>query len=352
MTDMSQKMNDRLFINEDCSMSTQQYVTIHGRYNDSLEQRLSPIINLTWQDHTGNPLIKPTRQNVIADPTLISPDESPDGLWHMIMCGSHGRIIQLTSHDGVTWSEQSCHDWAGFSPSVHRHDGQYYLFYQMNHVPERCWIVCRKSDDLKTWSESWSVLEPDLGWEDMEFRPTCRNPCLTPMPDGTFRLYYSGGVKRIPDLGFEEPANIGVATAPQIEGPYSKHPVPLLAPDNADPYRNIGAGAMKVYYLPEFEAFVGFNNGIYWDTKCEHSRSAIHMLISDDGIDWFDCKTNPIFAPMEKSWKSSLVYQLSVAAYQDRLWMYYNARDGWAEGVEAIGLATAKTVNLKHFCVK
>jgi hypothetical protein len=211
----------------------------------------------------------------------------------------------------------------------------------MNNFPERCWIVMRESGDLQHWSEPKVMLEPDLFWEDMEFRPTCRNACVVRAPDGKFRLYYSGGVKRIPDLGFEEPANIGVAFADAIDGPYIKYPEPLLTPDDNDPYRNIGAGAMKVYYLEEYGLYVGFNNGIYWDKAIDHSRSAIHILLSEDGLYWFDTPKNPILAPVADSWKSSLVYQLCLAAWEGQWRLYYNSREGWDVGVERIGLATA-----------
>ncbi len=322
-------------------MNVTEKKTIWGRYNPALNERLKALIDTKWSDHPQSPVIEPFLKNVIADPTVITPSLSPDGQWHLITCGTYGTLAQWTSPDGLAWERYAFHEWDGFSPFVYPMDGRYYLFYQMNNFPERCWIVMRHSDDLKNWSEPKTLLEPDLPWEDMEFRPTCRNACLTPMPDGRFALYYSGGVKRIPDLGFEEPANIGVAYADKIDGPYVKHTEPLIAPDEDDPYRNIGAGAMKVYYLEAYGLYVGFNNGVYWDKEVEHSRSAIHVLLSEDGLDWFDTPNNPIIAPEPDSWKSSLVYQLCLAAHGDEWRLYYNSREGWEVGIERIGLAVA-----------
>jgi hypothetical protein len=226
----------------------------------------------------------------------------------------------------------------GESPPL---NGKYYLIYQITYNPDRCWLVMRETRDLKTWSEEKNILEPDLPWEHLEFRPTCRNGCIVETPEGGFRLYYSGGVKRIPDLGFEEPAQIGVAFSDRIDGPYTKHPEPLLVPDPADPYRNIGAGAMKVFYLKAHGLYVGFNNGVYLDQETQHSRSAIHVLLSEDGLDWFDVPGNPILAPEATGWKSALVYQLCLAAFEGNWYLYYNAREGWEVGAERIGLATA-----------
>lgn len=316
--------------------------TVYGRINEELVGRLGPLARLAWQDHPENPLIEPFVRDVVADPTVLGPDQTPDGLWHMITCGSHGYLAQWTSSDGLHWERFVHHEWDGFSPFVHPHGGRYYLFYQMNNFPERCWIVCRHSEDLRTWSEPQVILEPDLPWEDMEFRPTCRNACLTPLPDGTFRLYYSGGVKRIPDLGFEEPANIAVASADHILGPYRKNPEPLFGPDADDPYRNIGAGAMKVYHLPDPGLFVGFNNGMYWEEPTRHTRSAIHMLVSEDGLEWFDLPGNPVRYPEDGTWKGALVYQLCLVRRPGEWRMYYNAREGWEKGIERIGLATAR----------
>ncbi len=313
--------------------------TITGRYNPELTRRLQGLVDAAWTDYPNNPVVEPLQKGLIADPTVVTPSLSPDGQWHMITCGGGHKVHQWSSPDGISWTHYAEHVWNGFSPYIYPLNGKFYLFYQINGNPERCWLVMRETEDLKTWSEAKVILEPDLPWEDEEYRPTCRNACVVKDPEGGFRLYYSGGVRLIPDLGFEEPANIGVAYADSIGGPYTKRPEPLFIPDKEDPYRNIGAGAMKVYYLEAYELYLGFNNGVYRDAD-GHSRSCINILLSEDGLDWYDTLNNPILAP-EPGWKSALVYQLCLAVSGDKWHLYYNAREGWEVGVERIGLATA-----------
>ena len=66
------------------------------------------------------------------------------------------------------------------------------------------------------------------------------------------------------------------------------------------------------------------------------SRSAISLMVSEDGIKWIDFPFNPIISPKD-GWKKALVYQLDMVDYNGRKIIYYNARDGWREGKERIG---------------
>lgn len=72
------------------------------------------------------------------------------------------------------------------------------------------------------------------------------------------------------------------------------------------------------------------------DDKEGKSRSAISLLVSKDGINWIDAPFNPVIYPTT-GWKKALVYQLDVVWYKDKVIIYYNARDGWREGIERIG---------------
>jgi len=312
---------------------------IYRRFNRKLTEKVPWE---KWKDHPQNPLVNPPTGNVIADPTVLIPEEAKDKMWHMFTCGSpYQYITHWIAEDGIHWEIKENYDWGGpFSPFLFKENGIYYLFYHQGKSREEIYIVSRNSKDLVHWSEEEVILRPDLSWEMVDLRPTVRNPCLVKTLSGEFRLYYSGGVKIIEDLGFDEPAYIGVAISDNILGPYKKRKDPLIKPDKNDPWRNIGAGAMKVYYLKEESIFVGFNNGIYRG-RDNRSHSAIHLILSEDGYEWFDSPFNPILKP-EKGWKKALVYQLDVKKVGDELLLYYNARDGWKEGIERIGLATCK----------
>ncbi len=293
-----------------------------------------------WRDHPGNPLLAPWNGEVIADPAVLTPEETPDGRWHMYLCTNRAEILHLTSPDGLTWERRELYPWGGFSPFIIRDEGRYLIYYQqLVRRPTEVYIAGRESADLQTWSEEQEILRPTLAWETLVQKPTVRNPCLTRHGD-LYLLYYSGGVRVHPELGFEEPANIGVATAASPLGPFEKRAVPLFADDPADPRRNLGAGAMKVYRFEEYDRFLGFNNGIY---RCPegHVRSALHMLVSADGLTWDDLPGNPILHPEPGGWKHALVYQTCLTRQAGEWRLYYNSRDGWQGGIERIGLAVA-----------
>ena len=129
----------------------------------------------------------------------------------------------------------------------------------------------------------------------------------------------------------------------------------MIPMDLSDPYRNRGAGAIKVIYDKDRGLFYGFNNGIYLDGE-GRTRSAILLLSSKDGLSWDYAWPEPIVAPEGDGWKRALVYQLDVKRVGDEMWMYYNARSGWRFGKERIGLATCpiQVVHFTlflHFCV-
>jgi len=104
------------------------------------------------------------------------------------------------------------------------------------------------------------------------------------------------------------------------------------------PYRNFGAGAIKVYRWDGI--YIGFNNGIYIDHE-GRSRSAICLMASEDGVKWEDAPFNPIIPPTD-GWKRAFVYQLDAKFIEEKdgtrkIMLYYNARDDWKGGVERIG---------------
>ncbi|MCC6682945.1 MAG: hypothetical protein IT445_18760 [Phycisphaeraceae bacterium] len=301
-----------------------------------------------WEDYAGNPTVEPPFNGLVADPAIVTPIESSDGAWHMFTCGGRNLIIHWYSDDGVSWRQADMHEWGGFSPFIFIEDGVYHIFYQEVAHPMRVCILCRSSRDLLSWSDAHLILEPTLDWEDVEKKPTVRNPCIVKASTGEYRMYYSGGVQIIPDLGFEEPIHIGVATADALTGPYSKRPTPLMSPSPHDPWRHIGAAAMKVHYFPDTQVYVGFNNGLYRDEQ-GRVHSALHQLVSEDGYKWYTCPGNPFFAPPGGTgWKCQFVYQVYLVQHAGQYRLYYNGRDGWKNASERIGMAYASPRDVTH----
>lgn len=314
-------------------------VTAAGRHAGVINMRLQDFIDLTWEEDTANPLIEPARTSLlIADPTFLPPAETPDGNWHLFahsLCG----LQHFRSTDGVAWRQFPGRVApGGIRPYLFCAPEAYCLFYErlLSVVPLHTRIEMMTSTDLSRWSRPVSVLEPALAWQgEGGWRGTVGNPCLIAEAGG-YRLFFSAGLVFLPDCKFFEPKYIGTAFSPRLTGPYEPLPEPILAPSPADEYGNLGAGALKV--VRASDGYLGFQNGIYWDDASGHSRSAIRLLTSADGLSWRPVPRVPILRPGQ-GWKRSHIYALDVRLVAGAWWVYFNARDGWVLGRERIGRA-------------
>jgi hypothetical protein len=257
----------------------------------------------------------------------------------MFCCGGLG-VKHYRSTNGLSWNYLETLD-SGYSPYIFVEDNTYYLFYQKTSTNET-YIVGRESKDLKNWSDFRIILRGDLSWEiGLKGEPYVRNPCILKIFD-KYMLYYSASYTLLPDTGYDEPLFIGLAISTDgVMGPYIKKPEPIIKPNVLDPWRNLGAGAMKVYYDAELNFLLGFENGMYIGSD-GHTHSALHLLTSVNGLNWMDSPYNPILRPEGDGWKRAFVYQCDVKRDRDKLYLYYNARDGWKDATERIGLALCK----------
>lgn len=298
---------------------------------------MKDLAKARWIDHPDNPLIEPPRTSwMIADPTVLHPGRTPDGKWHMY-ANSVGFIHHYVSDDGLKWEGRGGRLFQGIRPYLYEADGVYYLFYERFLRPWRTGMALRRSADLSTWDEPRMLLVAGGRWDGRVIR-FLGNPCLVRLDKG-YRLYFSSSWIFLRDCLFFEPRYIGCATAPSIEGPYSRHPEPLLAPEPKHPHRNFGAGSIKVF-PDDAEGWWAFNNGIYHD-PAGRSRSAIMLMRSRDGLHFEQVAREPILSP-EPGWKRALVYAFDPVVRDGEIRLYYNARDGWFRGRERIGLATAE----------
>lgn len=300
---------------------------------------MKDLTRYTFEDHPDNPLISPPgREFIIADPTVVVPDKSPDNRWHLFAHSLRG-IHHYASDDGIDWKHKQGPLFIGMRPFIFIENG-YHLFYERFARPWRTVVAVRSSTDLENWSEPRTVLSPSRPWEGRILR-TNSNPCVV-RHDGRYRLYYAAGWIWLKDCYFIEPKFIGVAESDLLLGPYKKMTDPILSP-GPDPYwRNLGAGSIKVLEKSDDENLFALNNGIYIDKKGQ-SRSEIWLLESTDGIDWNVASEQPLVAP-EPGWKNALVYAMHLSEYEGQLYLYYNARDGWFRGTERIGVAVGKLV--------
>ncbi len=299
------------------------------------------IADLRWTVRPEPLLSPPFPSPVIADPTFLPPDETPDGLWHMwahSLLGLHSYV----SAEGLAWNSAGTVTRNALRGQILDMGSGYRLNYEKTRIfmplglPWSSWIESRTSTDLARWSAPEVLLRPSLDWHRRGRDAAVSNPCLVPRPDGTWWLFYSAGLTQLTDCGFPEPTYIGVATGMGPDGPFEPIPEPLLGP--GDGPASLCAGALKV--LPCADGWVGFQNAITWDGS--HSGSEIWVLGSADGLSWGVLSDRPALAPTGSGWMATHVYALDVRDTPVGPRMYFNARDGyhWTRGRERIGLAT------------
>lgn len=304
----------------------------------------SDLAALIWNVDPEPVISPPFPSPVIADPTFLPPDRTPDGQWRLwahSLLGLHA----FRSLNGLSWRRQGYVTRNALRP--HIFDGDpFRLTYEKTRLflpvglPWRSWIEMRRSWDLTQWDNPTPILRPSLPWHRSgRLGHSVSNPCLVRLSDRRWRLYYSGGLTLLPDCGFPEPTAIGVAEADDPDGPFHPLPDPVLGA--GDGPATLAAGAIKVIRVAD--GWVGFQNAIGWDGT--HSSSAIWLLGSDDGLDWSLLVPEPLVAPTGSGWRATHVYALDVRDGADGPVMYFNARSGyhWTRGREHIGRATAST---------
>jgi len=285
-------------------------------------------------------VLAPPGEPIVGDPTVVAPEASPDGRWHLF-AWTFAAIVHYASADGVAWTEVDRPFKIGsVRPYVFKEGGVYHLLFEKFSrvaAPQISAIQISDSTDISTWSDPVTILEPTLDWE-METQTTVGNPFVVAR-DGQYWLYYSAAGVLLPDTGFTEPRYIGLARATDLRGPYSKEPRPIVSPDASVAWRNMGSGSMKVLGDKYAGRWVAFENGIYRDAMGA-SHSAIQVLESDDGVAWREACPAPPLAPTGSGWKKAFVYAFDTVRRGGDLRVYYNARDGWGTGIERIGFSS------------
>jgi len=306
-----------------------------------------------WREVPENPLIDPViyglPELVIGDPQILTPGQF-DGQWHAFYHGFshdsggwHTWFFHSVSPDGLRWEEVSreggevgiqcifCDGdrWVQYYTATTNATWDTELKQKYNTI-----IRARTTTDFAQWSEPVDLIMPESPLEREGPLVEARNPCVIQLPDGRYRMYYSAGTVQLEDAGYEEPKYIFCAEADNPLGPFEKIEEPVLAPDTSLPYRNHGAGAIKVFGYGD--GYVAFYNPIYIDQE-GRSRADIRLLISGDGLEWEEAGCNPIVTPAPSiPWRSAIIYQLDVVPWSDQ-WMFFNAREGWRGGAERIG---------------
>lgn len=300
----------------------------------------------------GKPLMKPWGGSwVVADPSLLTPETSHDGKWHMFFHTTFG-VYHAESDDGLDFAKPVKITNRAMRPNINLIDGRYYLFFErtrplimnaLNVVNIAKWnseIAVVESTDLKSWTSPRPVIRNTREYERSDRGTSISNPYLL-QENGVNRLYYSCGLTYIKDCGFCEPTYISYAESKRITDGYLSAEKPIISPDKTDPYLNLCSGCLKVYRMND--GYIGIQNGLY--EKDGKSHSAIILLTSADGLNFKFTKM--LIEPQVvdgSDWMKQFVYASHLVRYGDILRIYFNARDvaNPILGRECIGYAEAK----------
>lgn len=310
------------------------------------------IKNADFKLFENNPIIKPFDKSfVVADPSLLTPDNAHDKKWHMFFHTNFG-IYHFISDDGISFSKVKRILPRAMRPNINYINGTYYLFYErtaplivnaltlVNLAKWHSEIYVIKSSDLIHWSKPKKVIGNTRDFEKSERGLSISNPYL--LHDGDeFVLYYSCGLTFIKDCGFCEPTYISYAKSNKVDCNYISATEPIISPDIKSHYLNLCSGCLKIYKVKD--GYVGFQNGIFDENG--KSKSAIIMLSSKDSRK-FDFEKVVLQPQMDngKNWMNQFVYASHLVKYENKLRLYFNARDvaNPIKGRECIGFCEAE----------
>lgn len=325
---------------------------LNRQVNEMLNITLEEFKKLKFELYGKNPVIRPFDVSpIVADPSLLTPNESPDGRWHMFFHTVLG-VYHTDSFDGISFRKPRKICKNAMRPNINYADGRYYLFYEktrslianglniLNILPWKSEIFVIESSDLVEWTAPRAVITDAKGFEKSERGSSISNPFYFG-ECGENRLYYSCGLTFIEDCGFCEPTHIGYAVSKRISDGYSSNGKMIISPDRSDPYLNLCSGCIKVYKLKD--AYIGIQNGIYENDGKSHS--AIILLSSQNAEDFRFEKI--ILDPGASEWMKQYVYASHLVEFENGFRLYFNARDNsnMLKGRECIGFCEAEFEN-------
>ena len=305
--------------------------------------------SLNFSFYSGNPVLKYTLPSmVVADPSILTPDKTPDKKWHLFAHTFFG-VYHYVSEDGISFSKGKRVAQRAMRPDVNVINGEYYLYFERTREPIlnalnslgvkwKSEIYMCKSADLEVWTEPQLVIGHTRDYEACKTGVAISNPFLTEI-DGKYRLYYSCGLTFIKDCGFSEPTHITFAEGSLPDKGFVSRKTPIISPDKSNKYLNLCSGCIKVYKLKD--CYIGLQNGIFEENGSSHS--AIMLLKSDDGENFTFVK--PLIGPDKKyPWMAQFVYACCMTSYDGKIRIYFNARNvaNMVKGRESIGFIEAE----------
>ncbi len=314
-----------------------------------IDANFDDIANGDFKLFNGNPIVRSFGGSpIIADPSVLTPKDSHDGLWHLF-CHTLFGVYHFDSKDGVNWTKRSKVVPRAMRADCNYIDGTYYLYYERTQPllikaftlfggKWKSHIYLTTSKDLKSWTEPTLIIDNVRDYMSDSRGVAISNPFLTKFGD-KYRLYFSAGQTFIKDCGFSEPTYISYAESDSLSNGFTPLEKPILSPDANNPYLNLCSGCIKVYQLND--CYIGLQNGIY--RRDGKSHSSIMLLRSNDGKSFEFVKVflDPtVTEGKNKNWMKQYVYACNLVKCDNGFRLYFNARDYAASlrGREHIGV--------------
>jgi len=143
---------------------------------------IADFLALRWSKVEG-PIIEPPRFSpIIADPSFLFPDETPDGTWELFAHSAWG-IHRYSSLDGLAWRDRGLVVRNAMRPFVRKIGEGYFLFYEayppialaLTALPVKMkWhstIEISRSADLWNWSPRKTILRTQVHCLRPRIRP-------------------------------------------------------------------------------------------------------------------------------------------------------------------------------------
>lgn len=316
--------------------------------------KIKDIISKVWRDHHVNPVIHPPFPDVLlADPIIITPQESPDKTWHLFAHGVFG-LYHYTSPDGLAWSRRPMFvGWGHLRPFIYIEKGTYYLFYEKIFNVHRfpfydSRLELKSSTDLINWSKPTVIVNPSNKWHKTKNKVGNIGSPWVIKVGRRYRLYISTGLVHMRECRFCEPRNIGYAIANKISGPYKvareilNHKVyPQSTYPSETKKQRSYRWPVSVRLFRLKDGYLGLMTMYFLDKLIGKSRTEMRLVSTKNGLDFTSLHDHPIISP-DQVWKKSHVYVGYLTKVGKQLRIYYNARNGWLFGREAICLSVTK----------
>lgn len=223
-------------------------------------------------------------------------------------------------------------------------DGSYYLFYN-DYVngwpPSDVRIGLARSVDMVSWER---VPEIILSGENVSYlNGTSEHPSVSSIvveEDGSIKMYFDIFING-------NGRGVGLATAPDINGPWSAHPQPVLTPSGGgwDRYGIASSDVIRV------DGSYHMYYAVFMDERA-NPEMGIGMATSENGIDWEKHPDAVFRKSSEEAWDSFKVEVPRVIHTNKGFVMAYRSDDGhpsWG-GNSGYGIAISEDgINWERF---